>query len=85
MQLTGNLLIGQQSVFGSNGTIKAVNALTGVAIEPAFGGTTLADLDPIAPARSRGPHSTSTAKPRRKRARSSWKRSRRTSSISATT
>jgi len=26
MQLTGNLLIGQQSVFGSNGSIKAVNA-----------------------------------------------------------
>ncbi|MDR5800685.1 aldehyde dehydrogenase (NADP(+)) [Caballeronia sp. LZ001] len=45
MQLTGNLLIGQQSIFGSNGSIKAVNASTGAAIEPAFGGATLADLD----------------------------------------
>ena len=45
MQLTGNLLIGQESVFGSNGAIKAVNASTGAAIEPAFGGATLADLD----------------------------------------
>ncbi len=45
MQLTGNLLIGQQSVHGSNGSIKAVNASTGAAIEPAFGGATLADLD----------------------------------------
>jgi 2,5-dioxopentanoate dehydrogenase len=45
MQLTGNLLIGQQSAFGSNGSIKAVNASTGAAMEPAFGGATLADLD----------------------------------------
>jgi 2,5-dioxopentanoate dehydrogenase len=45
MQLTGNLLIGQQSVHGTNGSIKAVNASTGAAIEPAFGGATLADLD----------------------------------------
>jgi NADP-dependent aldehyde dehydrogenase len=45
MQLTGNLLIGQQSVAGANGTIRAVNASTGETIEPAFGGATLADLD----------------------------------------
>ncbi|SMG53505.1 aldehyde dehydrogenase (NADP(+)) [Paraburkholderia susongensis] len=45
MQITGNLLIGQQSVFGSNGEIKAVNAATGATIEPVFGGATLADLD----------------------------------------
>ncbi|MGS0897188.1 aldehyde dehydrogenase (NADP(+)) [Burkholderia stagnalis] len=45
MQLTGNLLIGQQSVPGANGSIKAVDASTGSAIEPAFGGATLADLD----------------------------------------
>jgi len=45
MQLTGNLLIGQQSVYGANGSIKAVNASTGAAIEPAFGGATLEDLD----------------------------------------
>ncbi|WP_244849391.1 aldehyde dehydrogenase (NADP(+)) [Caballeronia sp. SL2Y3] len=45
MELTGNLLIGQQSVRGTNGTIKAVNASTGAAIEPGFGGATLDDLD----------------------------------------
>lgn len=45
MQITGNLLIGQQAVSGSNGEIKAVNAATGETIEPAFGGATLADLD----------------------------------------
>jgi NADP-dependent aldehyde dehydrogenase len=45
MQLTGNLLIGQQSVAGSNGTVCGVNASTGQAVEPAFGGATLADLD----------------------------------------
>ncbi|MDR5735672.1 aldehyde dehydrogenase (NADP(+)) [Caballeronia sp. LZ025] len=45
MQLTGNLLIGQQSVYGANGSIKAINASTGAAIEPAFGGATLEDLD----------------------------------------
>ncbi|SDD28022.1 aldehyde dehydrogenase (NADP(+)) [Paraburkholderia lycopersici] len=45
MQLSGNLLIGRQSVFGGNGTIHAVHASTGAAIEPAFGGATLDDLD----------------------------------------
>ena len=45
MQLTNNLLIGQQSIFGSNGSIKAINASTGTTIEPAFSGATLADLD----------------------------------------
>jgi NADP-dependent aldehyde dehydrogenase len=45
MQLTGNLLIGQQSVAGSSGTIRGINASTGEAIEPAFGGATPADLE----------------------------------------
>jgi NADP-dependent aldehyde dehydrogenase len=45
MQLTGNLLIGKQSLHGRNGFIKAVNASTGAHIEPAFGGATPADLD----------------------------------------
>lgn len=45
MQLTGNLLIGRQSVQGANGSIKAINASTGAFIEPAFGGATLADLE----------------------------------------
>jgi NADP-dependent aldehyde dehydrogenase len=45
MQLTGNLLIGKQSLHGRNESIKAVNASTGASIEPAFGGATLADLD----------------------------------------
>lgn len=45
MQLTGKLLIGQQSLLGTNGSIKAVNVSTGAAIGPAFGGATLGDLD----------------------------------------
>lgn len=45
MQLTGNLLIGRQSIFGRNGSIKAVDAATGAAIEPSFGGATMNDLD----------------------------------------
>ncbi|OBR46296.1 aldehyde dehydrogenase (NADP(+)) [Paraburkholderia tropica] len=45
MQITGTLLIGQQSVNGSNGTVRAINASTGTSIEPPFGGATLADLD----------------------------------------
>ncbi|MEX4004428.1 aldehyde dehydrogenase (NADP(+)) [Paraburkholderia sp. EG285A] len=45
MHLTGNLLIGQQSIYGGNGTIKAIDASNGKAIEPAFGGATLDNLD----------------------------------------
>lgn len=45
MQLTGNLLIGRQSIFGRNGSIKAVDAATGAAIEPSFGGATMNDLE----------------------------------------
>jgi NADP-dependent aldehyde dehydrogenase len=45
MQLTGNLLIGHQSVRGTHGAIRAINAATGEQIEPAFGGATAADLE----------------------------------------
>ena len=45
MQLTGNLLIGHQSVSGTHGAMDAVDASTGAAIGPAFGGATLHDLD----------------------------------------
>ncbi|MBU9366062.1 aldehyde dehydrogenase (NADP(+)) [Burkholderia multivorans] len=45
MQITGNLLIGRQSIFGRNGSIKAIDASTGMAIEPSFGGATMDDLD----------------------------------------
>ncbi|MBF5010900.1 aldehyde dehydrogenase (NADP(+)) [Burkholderia pseudomultivorans] len=45
MQLTGNLLIGQQSLFGTNGSIHAVNASTGTPVGPAFGGATPGDLE----------------------------------------
>lgn len=45
MQLSGNLLIGEQAVFGGNGTFKAVSASTNENQEPAFGGATLVDLE----------------------------------------
>ena len=45
MQISGNLLIGQKAVRGTNGSIRAVNAATGAPIEPAFGGATAADLE----------------------------------------
>jgi 2,5-dioxopentanoate dehydrogenase len=45
MQISGNLLIGQRSVRGTNGEIKAFDAASGSPIEPTFGGATLADLD----------------------------------------
>jgi NADP-dependent aldehyde dehydrogenase len=45
MQISGNLLIGQTVVRGTNGSIKAINAATGEPMEPAYGGATAADLD----------------------------------------
>ncbi|RZF23858.1 aldehyde dehydrogenase (NADP(+)) [Paraburkholderia sp. UYCP14C] len=45
MQICGNLLIGQRAVRGTNSSIKAVNAATGMPMEPAFGGATQADLN----------------------------------------
>ncbi|MFA9276130.1 MAG: aldehyde dehydrogenase family protein, partial [Candidatus Aquirickettsiella gammari] len=37
MQITGSMIIGQQSIFGSAGTIKAINPATNSEFEPAFG------------------------------------------------
>lgn len=48
MQLTGELLIGGDSRFGTNGEIKGVNPATGETLEPAFGGATKADVDQAA-------------------------------------
>ena len=48
MQLTGELLIGGDSRFGTNGEIKGVNPATGQTLEPAFGGATKADVDQAA-------------------------------------
>lgn len=45
MQLTGNLLIGGQSVRGANGAIEAIDPSTGAALAPSFGGATAADLE----------------------------------------
>ncbi|SDE03945.1 aldehyde dehydrogenase (NADP(+)) [Paraburkholderia lycopersici] len=45
MQIAGNLLIGQKAVRGTNGLIRGLDAATGTALEPAFGGATRADLD----------------------------------------
>lgn len=45
MPITGENLIGGQSVRGANAQIRASDANTGQAMEPAFGGATEADLD----------------------------------------
>ncbi|QBY50908.1 aldehyde dehydrogenase (NADP(+)) [Cupriavidus oxalaticus] len=45
MTLTGELLVGRQSVPGTHGTLHAIDATTGATLEPAFGGATLAQLD----------------------------------------
>ncbi len=45
MTLTGNLLIGRQSLRGTHGTLHAIDAATGTQLEPAFGGATPQQLD----------------------------------------
>jgi alpha-ketoglutaric semialdehyde dehydrogenase len=45
MELTGNLLIGSQSVRGANGVIEAIDPATGKALAPLFGGATPDDLE----------------------------------------
>ncbi|WP_321883577.1 aldehyde dehydrogenase (NADP(+)) [Paraburkholderia bannensis] len=45
MTLTGQSLIGAASVNGANGAFHGVNARTGEALEPAFGGATANDLE----------------------------------------
>ncbi|SPC18362.1 Alpha-ketoglutaric semialdehyde dehydrogenase [Cupriavidus oxalaticus] len=45
MTLTGNLLIGRQSIRGTNGSLHGIDAATGATLEPAFGGATPAQLD----------------------------------------
>ncbi|WP_322012378.1 aldehyde dehydrogenase (NADP(+)) [Paraburkholderia sp. J12] len=45
MQILTDSIIGQRNVPGTNGTLRAVDAASGVALEPAFGGATLADVD----------------------------------------
>ncbi|MGV7246609.1 aldehyde dehydrogenase (NADP(+)) [Caballeronia sp. M23-90] len=45
MEISSNLLIGKQSVPGTNGSIKGVDAATGEQLAPAFGGATLAQLE----------------------------------------
>ncbi|WP_213878919.1 aldehyde dehydrogenase (NADP(+)) [Pseudomonas sp. dw_358] len=45
MSITGQLQIGQSQVPGKNGEILALDAATGAALPPAFGGATLGDLD----------------------------------------
>ena len=48
VNLTGELLIGGKSRFGTNGEIKGVNPATGETLDPAFGGATKADVDEAA-------------------------------------
>ncbi|WP_321866043.1 aldehyde dehydrogenase (NADP(+)) [Paraburkholderia tropica] len=45
MTITGQSLIGATSVFGTQGAFHGVDARTGVALEPAFGGATQDDLE----------------------------------------
>ncbi|MBT2374431.1 aldehyde dehydrogenase (NADP(+)) [Pseudomonas fluorescens] len=45
MSMTGQLLIGQRAYRGENGELRGLDAATGQALEPAFGGASLADLD----------------------------------------
>ncbi|WP_354685254.1 aldehyde dehydrogenase (NADP(+)) [Cupriavidus necator] len=45
MTITGELLIGRQSVRGTNGTIHGIDAATGASLDPAFGGATREQLD----------------------------------------
>lgn len=45
MQITGSMIIGQQSVFGSAGTVKAINPATNSEFEPAFGLATNDDVN----------------------------------------
>ena len=48
MKITGELLIGNQTRMGENGTLTAVEAATGKALSGAFGGASTADLDQAA-------------------------------------
>lgn len=45
MNIASELLIGSHAVPGTNGTVKGIDAATGEALEPAFGGATRAQLD----------------------------------------
>lgn len=45
MSITGHLLIGQSRVPGKNGQLRAINAATGEALAPVFGGASLDDLE----------------------------------------
>ena len=45
MEISGDLLIGKQTVRGTNGSIKGINAATGEPLAPAFGGASLDQLD----------------------------------------
>ncbi len=48
MKITGELLIGNQTRMGENGTLTAVEAATGKPLSGAFGGASVADLDAAA-------------------------------------
>src|SRR5258708_8929528 len=45
MEISGDLLIGKHTVRGTNGSIKGIDAATGEALAPAFGGATLEQLE----------------------------------------
>jgi 2,5-dioxopentanoate dehydrogenase len=45
MSISTDLIIGQRAVPGTNGTVRGVEAASGAALEPVFGGATAADVD----------------------------------------
>ena len=45
MEITGHLLIGSRSQFGSGGEFQGINAASGEPIEPVFGGASPNDVD----------------------------------------
>jgi alpha-ketoglutaric semialdehyde dehydrogenase len=45
MEISSDLLIGKQTIHGTNGSIKGINAATGEPLAPAFGGASLDQLE----------------------------------------
>jgi NADP-dependent aldehyde dehydrogenase len=45
MQLSGEMLIGARAIYGTAGTLRAMNPATGEELSPAFGGSSASDVD----------------------------------------
>jgi len=82
MPTTGEMLIGATALRGADKPVRAVEAATGEPMEPAFGGGTAADVERACALAWAA--FDSTARPDRRSARASWRRSPEASSTSAT-